>query len=661
MRPTEAIDGESTNSTSCLAALTFSCPPRWVPHRSAMNDTVSAAHEHNTLAPIHLRLANEHLHDIFLALSLIDTPSLNRPQGWFLSVNGVCTLWREIALHSAELWARSAGSFPSRRMTDLAIARAGTSLLSFTGHYEDHEGSGYVLTDYQLSLVETHAKRLQSFVHDDYNDWSGMFYRVRSFPELVTARIWDDSGPDMWNEPIDAPKLECLYLNNALVPFRAPALRSMRVDMDNTDWRRRPNIPQSSEGAMPDTCAAVPRVFPTRDFIELLQYCPDLERLIVTDMPLLMSEGLPTVSALNAKLPKLRGLHLGGKSEALGDFWQRLDMPSHAQVFVDTEFFSTYLGDRTAFERDMLAKIADHLNSPAYDSFKLGMTLSYDLMLQLWSSETRGAVGLDMDTSLELGPESATGAAFTIRVPVGSRHYLEDFVMDEPEMSSYIMWSALGVKMKDPFLKYQNELAREFHYRASTLIREFASSTLKCFDLVDLPYVEPESMWGGINDPDRYLNRLSSRHVPGIVTPVLSRNVTISWSFIYRTLGDQTHSIDARLKRMQHRFSEYEKITIVNFPCAHFASSKRHNQKLNAKAWDLLLRYFESNRLKHSLILSESSSDMSNMERSEDPVRGCTDQESYADAIRAVTGEGYRRIAPFITGFEDIRMHNLRS
>ncbi|VDB87243.1 unnamed protein product [Peniophora sp. CBMAI 1063] len=185
-----------------------------------MADPLAAAHEHNTLAPIHLSLANEHLRDIFLALSFLDTPSLERPHGWFIQVNGVCRLWREIALNFAELWARNAGSFLSRRMADLAIARAGRSLLSFAGHYEDHEGPGYVLTKYQLSLVEAHAKRLRSLVHDDYVDWFRMFNRVRAFPELVTARIWDDSGPYMWNEHIDTPKLECLYLNNASLHAR---------------------------------------------------------------------------------------------------------------------------------------------------------------------------------------------------------------------------------------------------------------------------------------------------------------------------------------------------------------------------------------------------------------------------------------------------------
>ena len=56
-----------------------------------MNSTITAAREHNTLALIHRKLANEHIRDIFIALSLIDTPSLARPQGWFPQVNGVCS------------------------------------------------------------------------------------------------------------------------------------------------------------------------------------------------------------------------------------------------------------------------------------------------------------------------------------------------------------------------------------------------------------------------------------------------------------------------------------------------------------------------------------------------------------------------------------------
>ncbi|VDB87244.1 unnamed protein product [Peniophora sp. CBMAI 1063] len=368
-------------------------------------------------------------------------------------------------------------------------------------------------------------------------------------------------------------------------------------------------------------------------------------------MPQLMDKGLPTVSALHAKLHRLRGLHLGGKSEALGDFWQRLEIPSHAQVFVDFDFFGSPGSGGTAFDQETLAKVADHLNSPVYDSFKLGMTLSYDLVLQLWSSEMHGAVSLDIDASLELTADPATGAAFTIRAPIGSREYLEGFVIDESEPSP-IYW---GANIKDPYLKYLNELAREFYYRTNTLIWELKSSTLKYFDLVDLPHVAPErGMWGSINDPDKCLDRLSSLQVAGVVTPVASRNVTFSWSLIYRVLGD--------LKSMRDRyFADCGSITIVNFPCASFVSPKRYDSKLNAEAWDLLRRYFESNRLKHSLILSESVSDMSNMERSEEPDHGCGDQESYDDAVRAVTQEGYRQIAPFVTGFEDLRVHNLRS
>ncbi|VDB87240.1 unnamed protein product [Peniophora sp. CBMAI 1063] len=618
-----------------------------------MADLLAAAREHNTLAPIHAHLANEHLQDIFLALSLIDTPSLERPQGWFLSVNGVCKLWREIALNSAELWARCAGSFPSQRMTDLAIQRAGNALLSFIGHHEDHEGQGYALTDYQLLLVETHAKRLRSLVHDDYIDWSGMFYRVRSFPELVTARIWDDSGPDMWNGHIDAPRMECLYLNNALIPFVAPRLRYLRVDMDNVDWRRRPHVAQSPGGTVPDTCAAVPRIFPTREFISLLQRCPVLERLIVTDMPLLMAKELPMVSELHAQLPNLRGLHLGGKSEALGDFWQRLEMPLDVQIFIDTEYLEDMPYGWRSYDQDALqVKITDHLNSPVYDSLRLKMTLSYDLVLQLWSSETQHASSLEIDTSLEIVHESTAGPAFTLRLPVGSQEYLENpFDYDDRGPN---IWTGPGIDL-DPFVHFQNAMARDFYRRTGLAIQLMESSTLKDFDLTDIPYAEYETL--NLYEPDDCLFVLSRHDGP-------DRSVTLRWSLICRileqaaSLGMQEEGIE-RLEKLY--LGNFAKITIVDFPCATFPSPKRCDEELNAKAWDTLTLYFRDRKPENFLVLSESPSELSNMERSEDTGSARADPESYTDAVRAVTREGCRRIAPFVTGFEDLRVHNPRS
>ena len=119
-----------------------------------MNDAVRAAREHNSRALIHRKLSHENFCSIFLALALLDVPALSHPQGWLLQISGVCHHWRQIAVDYAELWAVSAGSFPSNKMTDLAIQRAGGSTLCFDGHSEDHNGSDHVLTEYQRSLIQ---------------------------------------------------------------------------------------------------------------------------------------------------------------------------------------------------------------------------------------------------------------------------------------------------------------------------------------------------------------------------------------------------------------------------------------------------------------------------------------------------------------------------
>ncbi|KZV73571.1 hypothetical protein PENSPDRAFT_749982 [Peniophora sp. CONT] len=281
-----------------------------------MNDAIRAAREHNTRSSIHRKLSIETLCGVFLALALLDVPSLMRPQGWYLQINGVCHRWREVAVNYAELWARSAGSFPSELMTDLAIHRAHLVDLSLDGHCEDYHGSGHVLTPYQIKLIEKHAARLRSFVHDTYTEWSDVLYRVKVFPKLEMARIWDESGPCVWTDLIDTPSLHGLYMNNALIPFNAPTLRHLRIDMDNLDWRRSSDI-FSSDEPMNEGCQAIPRLFPTIEFIAFLQRSPQLERLIVTDMPELLSEYLPSAPELYVELPQLRVLHLGG--EVVGD------------------------------------------------------------------------------------------------------------------------------------------------------------------------------------------------------------------------------------------------------------------------------------------------------------------------------------------------------
>ncbi|KZV60576.1 hypothetical protein PENSPDRAFT_337009 [Peniophora sp. CONT] len=644
------------------------------------NAVIDAAREYNTLALIHRRLSNENLCAIFLALSLLDTPSLARPQGWFLQVNGICHFWREVALHYPELWARSAGSFPSRLMTDLAIQRAGVSVLGFNGHFEDHEGPGYVLTDYQLSLVGMHTARLRSLVHENYMNWSELFYCIRAFPELETARIWDDSGPEEWDECIDAPRLHCLSMDNAVIPFNAPCLRYLRVDMDNVHWRSRRDTFDTSEPIM-EGCEAIPRVFPTREFIAFLQRSPGLERLIVTNMPLLLAKRLPTVFELHADLPHLRGLHIGGKSSAMGDFWQRLWVAPYTQVFIDTD----YLDGEKELHAELQELVTDRLNSPIYDSLRLGMTPSYDFILQMWSSETRDASGLELSTSLDLTEPATVGPAFTLRLPVGTRSLLETFT-DRPVISG----NAHTPKWKrDPYLLFQQDMARDFFRHENTLLRFFKSSTLKHVDLAGIPFVEhvfldspnmtPQEMWlarivsgspGRIDAPDK----LTMEHLfpqdpsQGESSPPL-RNMVLNWTLIKRVLagdrGDDVRGIGI----MQYIPDSVQELTLVDFPCSSSPSWMRYDRDYNEEAWSLLLSILKRHSQCRSvgipdlrerflsLKLAESTSELSNMERSEEPQYEHTIQGLYEDAVTAVTERGYHRIAPFVSGFEDMRVN----
>ncbi|KZV62956.1 hypothetical protein PENSPDRAFT_758356 [Peniophora sp. CONT] len=642
---------------------------------------IRAAREHNTLALIHRKLSNENLCDIFIALVYLDTPSLLNPQGWYLQINGVCHLWRELAVHCAELWARSIGSFPSRDMTDLAIQRAGASLLSLDGHFEDHEGPGYILTGYQLSLVEKYASRLRSLGHDDYWAWSELFYCIRAFPELETARIWDDSGPNEWDECIDTPRLQSLYMNNALIPFNAPALRYLRVDMDNIYWRSSRDLSGLYEPA-PDSCEGMPRVFPTREFIAFLQRSPLLERLIITDMPFLISKNLPPVFDLYAELSKLRGLHLGGRSEAMGDLWQRLRMPQDAQVFIDADYTLTethntsvrYSGRISHYlekgvwqgltltsqhlHNSLLQALHEHLKSPVYDSLRLGMTPSYDLMLQMWSSEAH-EVGLELSTSLER-TKPKLGPAFTLRLPVGTCELLNTSIDQNISQPSQFR----GLWIEDAFLRFQNDMAKYFYFCIGKVLDNFpfASSMLQHIDLTDIPYVEQELV--------KFSSRKSTHIQPDVTLQwlwpwarltSLRGNVILNWTLIYQVSNSSDPEGAIRL------YSNYlgksvNELTVVDFPCASFLSWKRYDERHNAEAWDILLKFLErypasGERTMLALKLAESTSEMSNMKRSDEPEYEHTIPGSYEDAVRAVTEKGYQRIAPFVTSFEDLRIH----
>ncbi|KZV73592.1 hypothetical protein PENSPDRAFT_749997 [Peniophora sp. CONT] len=601
-----------------------------------MNDAIRAAREHNTRALIHRSLSNENISDIFLALAVLDTPSLASPQGWLLQVNGVCHLWREIALNSPELWARSAGSFLSERMTDLAIERARAVDLSLDGHYEDYERHVHVLSDYQLLLIEKHVAHLRSFVHDDYRDWSELLYRLKSFPKLVFARIWDEAGPDMWCESIEAPSLQSLYVNNAFIPFIAPALRYLRLDMDYIDWRR---DPYSERVVNPEACEAIPRVFPTYELISFLKRSPYMERLIITDMPVLLSKHLPTISELHVNLPRLRALHLGGKSWAMSDLWQRLMVPPEAQVFIDTEN-SPMPGKRDEWDLSLLEAVRDRLVLPVYDSMRLGMTPSYDLLLQTWSSPTHGVLsGLSLSESLGLG-DPKRGPAFTLRLPVGTREMLEQFLdYDNP-------LHTLFNDIEDPSLRFQDTMSMDFHGQTNPCLTFYMSPTLKYLDLTDLPFARQRAL----DRSSDYVGRLSKPSADsGAAVHVL-----LNWSLV-RQLS---------VKRLVDHYIQdsVKELTIVDFPCAAFPSPKRYGKVTNENAWKHLYGGLEARHTAGypplSLRLAESTSETSNMERSAEPEYVHTIEGSYEDAVKAVTEKGYQLIAPFVTSFEDLRVHS---
>ncbi|VDB84989.1 unnamed protein product [Peniophora sp. CBMAI 1063] len=627
---------------------------------TTMGNVVRVARERSIRRALDLvlNLPPEVLLNIFITLSYLDTPTLENPLGWYMRVCAVCSRWRKIALGSIELWARNAGAFPSPRMTDVLIRqRAGRTFpLSLNGHFEDHRGPGYVLTDYQLSLIEAHATRLRSLVHDEYMDWSELFYRLRTFPQLEAARIWDDSGPEMWYECINAPKLECLYLNNGLIPFNAPSLRYLRVDLDNVDWRQSRDVFGSYDDGVLGDDDITPTAFPTRELLALLQRSPQLERLIITDMPALLQEELPDLTQLHVRLPRLRGLHLAGKSRALADLWQRLIIPPDAQIFIDTD----YLDEEKALKEEVLEVVADILISPVYDSIGLGMTTSYDMMMQLWSSETCSAPGLDLSTSLQL-TEPMGGPAFTLKLSFATNEFLKTFT------DNVIVEGTRGyedhISYRGPYGIFQHNVATRFHARAADLLRYLSPSWLKHIDIADLPFVYDNYMtWLAIYERDVPVTRLLGFKAG---TQLPRRVVILNWESFSRLAYFAGPYIHSRALYYLPAGAPFE-LTFVNFPCVACPSQKRYDENLNADAWNLMYRFleayfspgkaFQGHLLK--LTLAESYSDRSNMERSEEPVYEHTIPVSYEDAVNAVTQKGYRQIARFVPAFQDLRVNS---
>ncbi|VDB88625.1 unnamed protein product [Peniophora sp. CBMAI 1063] len=601
-----------------------------------MNGAIRAAREHNARAPINRSLSNELLCAVFIALSQLDSPSMARPQGWYPQVTGVCHLWREVALHVVELWADCVGAFPSERITNLVLERAGMAAdLSFSGCREDQAGTSRVLTDYQLSLIEVYVGRVRSLVHDEFTDWRELFRRAQTFPRLQTARIWDDSGSDGWAELISAPCLRDLYMNNVLIPFDASALRYLRVDMDNPDYRLCRDVYAYEE---PEPDEALPGTFPTREFIAFFQRSPRLEHVVIKDMPQLLADDLPSAFKLHADLPHLHTLHLGGKSLALGDLLQRMNIPSGAQIFVDTDYLDG------SDDMDPLLLDAVHLRivSAEYDSFRLGMTPSFDLMLQVWSSGERDTLnGLDLESSLEM-TDSARGPAFTLRLPVGTRQMLDDYMSGRPLAHSR---DRLGSAPEDP------GLARDFYPRASRAVDDNLSNlALNRFDFTDMPFVVNYEM------EDWFLHRYMAFLIGGFVNWKLrARQRTLSWSLLKQM------PINSRAGFLA---GQVEEVVLVNFPCAAFPSQKRYDREVNEEAWDMLCEWLENREARFdddpppfSFKLAESDSVVSTWERSEEPEYVHTIRGSYEDAVIEANGRGYQRVRELVTSFEDLRMN----
>lgn len=618
-----------------------------------MTDAVAVARNHNALVPLHRKLSPEIMFGIFLALSLIHTPCREYPRGWFV-INEVCSYWRNIAVNYPELWARSAGSFASREMTELAIRRAKNVNLSLDGHHENYESSGYVLTPDQLRLIAPLVGRLRSLSHDDYVPWADLFNHLRVFPVLEMARIWDESGLDMWSVCIEAPRLRSLYLNNTLIPFNAPALRYLRIDMDNDNWRMTADI-SDDDISMSQGCQSLPRVFPTQEFIAFLQRTPHLEHLVVTDMPQLLASGLPSPwdSELSVELPELRMLHLGGKSMAMNDLWQRLHVDLNTQIFIDTAFFD----ESEDLDPALRANINTCIRSGVYDSLKMGMSPTYDALLQLWSSDTsHNKGGLELITSLGTA-ESVRGPAFTLRFHVGegdtigSGDFLDPQLPPDEHRGSEFMNTS-----NDPYLAFEIYMSHYCHKRVGRILgtpqidSPFSLNptplpdkynSIRYLDFSDMPFPA-----GGIKD------LYTLRFMPGTSA---ATHVTVDWSLFDNM---KWHIVD-------HWYisPRVEDLTVVNFPCASYPNRKRYDEHLNDYAWSKLVQYLHSraranNARRLTLKFAESTSDRSNLLRANEPKYEHTIAVPYEQAVRAITEKYCKRFKYLVHSFEDLRIHD---
>ncbi|KZV60579.1 hypothetical protein PENSPDRAFT_659494 [Peniophora sp. CONT] len=295
------------------------------------------------------------------------------------------------------------------------------------------------------------------------------------------------------------------------------------------------------------------------------------------------------------------------------------------------------------------------------------MTPSYDLILQMWSSEVYNAAGLELSTSLELA-EPTTGPAFTFRLPIGTSELLRAVTFIEGDQRDSARYRNPSSYIEDPFQRYQNEMAKDFYDRTDKLLLYFRSSKLSHIDLTDVPFVACESSRGVVGwygGGSGYTSKPDETSVQSLfrspdTSPPPQKNVALNWAFIKRLLADRL---------LEDRLSDYlpdsvEGLTVVNFPCVSFPSWKRYDEAYNAEAWGILANVMQrysrpgSGRTL-SLTFAESSSELSNMERSEEQEYEHTIHISYEDAVRAVTEKGYRQIAPFVASFEDLRVHRL--
>ena len=185
--------------------------------------------------------------------------------------------------------------------------------------------------------------------------------------------------------------------------------------------------------------------------------------------------------------------------------------------------------------------------------------------------------------------------------------------------------------------------------------------------MTDLPFVEHE-VWGyEALKPDEFIRNLF--RAPRSSPSTWSRqSVNLSWALAKRLLASESDA-GGRFNGAYYPPSVRELI-IVNFPCASFPCYKRYDEGINEEAWGLLrercvrtqsfLWHRQAGRDRgFRLTLAESASEVSNMERSEEPKYEHTIPESYEAAVRAVTEKGCQTIARYTTiMFEDLRIHS---